>query len=175
MVAITLPDKSIRQFDKPVSVAEVAASIGPGLAKAIYNYMHGVGMDADVRTFFDFRIAKPKVPRNLITAALFSAPSFRDDLDRRLVWLGGAPSISKGSSLFLPGREEDRKIRIEPSVAEWLQSVLDETRPRGRKGAAYLTLAEAAKRYPAKSKKSNGTFIKSREWKAVREAGLLLL
>ena len=34
MVAITLPDKSVRQFDKPVSVAEVAASIGPGLAKA---------------------------------------------------------------------------------------------------------------------------------------------
>src|SRR5258706_427309 len=31
---ITLPDKSVRQFDKPVSVAEVAASIGAGLAKA---------------------------------------------------------------------------------------------------------------------------------------------
>jgi threonyl-tRNA synthetase len=34
MVAITLPDKSVRSFDKPVTVAEVAASIGPGLAKA---------------------------------------------------------------------------------------------------------------------------------------------
>lgn len=33
-VAITLPDKSVRQFDGPVSVHEVAASIGPGLAKA---------------------------------------------------------------------------------------------------------------------------------------------
>jgi len=34
MVAITLPDGSVRQFDKPVTVAQVAASIGPGLAKA---------------------------------------------------------------------------------------------------------------------------------------------
>jgi threonyl-tRNA synthetase len=34
MISITLPDKSVRQFDKPVSVAEVAASIGAGLAKA---------------------------------------------------------------------------------------------------------------------------------------------
>ena len=34
MVSITLPDGSVRQFDKPVTVAEVAASIGPGLAKA---------------------------------------------------------------------------------------------------------------------------------------------
>src|SRR5690606_26086158 len=34
MIAITLPDGSRREFDRPVTVAEVAASIGPGLAKA---------------------------------------------------------------------------------------------------------------------------------------------
>ena len=34
MINITLPDGSIRQFDAPVTVGEVAASIGPGLAKA---------------------------------------------------------------------------------------------------------------------------------------------
>ncbi len=34
MVHITLPDQSVRTFDHAVTVAEVAASIGPGLAKA---------------------------------------------------------------------------------------------------------------------------------------------
>lgn len=34
MLNITLPDGSIRQFDHPVTVGEVAASIGTGLAKA---------------------------------------------------------------------------------------------------------------------------------------------
>jgi threonyl-tRNA synthetase len=34
MPLITLPDGSTRQFDQPVTVAGVAASIGPGLAKA---------------------------------------------------------------------------------------------------------------------------------------------
>src|SRR5882724_7985190 len=34
MPAITLPDGSKREFPNPVTVAEVAASIGPGLAKA---------------------------------------------------------------------------------------------------------------------------------------------
>ena len=34
MLNITLPDGSIRQFDHPVTVGEVAASIGAGLAKA---------------------------------------------------------------------------------------------------------------------------------------------
>jgi threonyl-tRNA synthetase len=34
MVAITLPDASVRGFDAPVSGAQIAAAIGPGLAKA---------------------------------------------------------------------------------------------------------------------------------------------
>ncbi|MDQ2702920.1 MAG: threonine--tRNA ligase [Pseudomonadota bacterium] len=34
MIAITLPDGSCREFVNPVSVAEIATSIGPGLAKA---------------------------------------------------------------------------------------------------------------------------------------------
>ncbi|MEM9304316.1 MAG: threonine--tRNA ligase [Pseudomonadota bacterium] len=34
MFKVTLPDGSQREFDRPVSVAEVAADIGPGLAKA---------------------------------------------------------------------------------------------------------------------------------------------
>ena len=34
MIAITLPDGSVKEFDGPVSGAEIAAAIGPGLAKA---------------------------------------------------------------------------------------------------------------------------------------------
>ena len=34
MVAITLPDGSVREYDRPVSGGEVAADIGPGLARA---------------------------------------------------------------------------------------------------------------------------------------------
>ena len=34
MPAITLPDGSVRRFDAPVTGTEIAAAIGPGLAKA---------------------------------------------------------------------------------------------------------------------------------------------
>ena len=34
MVNITLPDGSVRSFEQPLSVFDVAASIGAGLAKA---------------------------------------------------------------------------------------------------------------------------------------------
>ena len=34
MPQITLPDGSVRAFDNPVTIADIAADIGPGLAKA---------------------------------------------------------------------------------------------------------------------------------------------
>jgi len=47
MPIITLPDGSKREFDKPVSIYEVAADIGPGLAKAtLAGRVNGQRMDA---------------------------------------------------------------------------------------------------------------------------------
>ncbi|MEO9148058.1 MAG: threonine--tRNA ligase [Burkholderiaceae bacterium] len=47
MIQITLPDGSHRDFDGPVTVAEVAASIGPGLAKAALAGKVRAANDAD--------------------------------------------------------------------------------------------------------------------------------
>jgi len=46
MISIQLPDGSQREFPAPVTVAEVAASIGPGLAKAAIAGRVGRGADA---------------------------------------------------------------------------------------------------------------------------------
>jgi radical SAM superfamily enzyme YgiQ (UPF0313 family) len=45
-------------------------ALGVGLKKAIYNYMHGIGLDADVRQWFDFPVPKTKVARHRIAKAL---------------------------------------------------------------------------------------------------------
>lgn len=50
--------------------------LGAGLRKALYNYMHGVGLDADVREWFEMPAARRRavprttVPRNLIERAI---------------------------------------------------------------------------------------------------------
>jgi hypothetical protein len=41
------------EFDDPVGTDH--DSLGAGLRKALYNYMHGVGLDADVRAWFEPR------------------------------------------------------------------------------------------------------------------------
>ena len=78
------------EFDDPVGADHDL--LGAGLRKALYNYMHGVGFDVDVRTWFDTRppagprgasrprsqrgggpvIPAPKVPPDLIARALLS-------------------------------------------------------------------------------------------------------
>ena len=48
-------------------------TLGAGLKKAIYNYMHGVGLENDVRQWFELpkgKCPKPTVPRHKIAKAL---------------------------------------------------------------------------------------------------------
>jgi len=42
----------------------------PGLKKALYNYMLGLGLEEDVRVWFDFQVPKAKVSRHLIEKSL---------------------------------------------------------------------------------------------------------
>ncbi len=44
--------------------------LGQALNKALYNYMHGIGLDEDVRAWFDDRVPKPRVGRHFIAKAL---------------------------------------------------------------------------------------------------------
>ena len=45
-------------------------ALAPGLKKALYNYMHGIGLDEDVRAWFDVHVPKPKVNKRRIETAL---------------------------------------------------------------------------------------------------------
>jgi hypothetical protein len=55
-------------FDDPTGTDHDA--LGFGLRKAVYNFMHGIGLEADVREWFDVETPKAKVPRRLISSAI---------------------------------------------------------------------------------------------------------
>ena len=52
------------------------AALGVGLNKALYNYMHGIGLEEDVRNWFAMPVPRSKVPRHAIVRAL-EAPATR--------------------------------------------------------------------------------------------------
>jgi hypothetical protein len=73
MIEITLPDGSKRPFDHPVSVQDVAASIGAGLAKAtLAGKVDGKLVDASFRssTTPACRSSLTRVPRRWISCAI---------------------------------------------------------------------------------------------------------
>ncbi|ART48926.1 B12-binding domain-containing radical SAM protein [Acidovorax carolinensis] len=55
-------------FHDPTGVDHDA--LGGALKKAIYNYMHGIGLEEDVRSWFPFKVPKTTVQRNRIERAL---------------------------------------------------------------------------------------------------------
>lgn len=60
--------KNDLEFVDPTGVDHDA--LGQGLAKALYNYMHGVGLDADVRIWFDVCVPRTTVKQRFIARAL---------------------------------------------------------------------------------------------------------
>ncbi|RTL40937.1 MAG: radical SAM proteinB12-binding domain-containing radical SAM protein [Burkholderiales bacterium] len=44
--------------------------LGQGLKKGLYNFMHGIGIDSDIRSWFPVRVPKTTVPRRFIERAL---------------------------------------------------------------------------------------------------------
>ncbi|RQW22337.1 radical SAM protein [Rhodobacteraceae bacterium CH30] len=46
------------------------ALMGEALTKALYNYMHGIGLDWEVRRWFGVRVPKTRVPKHFVARAL---------------------------------------------------------------------------------------------------------
>ena len=43
---------------------------GAALTKALYNYMHGIGLDHDVRNWFNDEVPRTRVPKSFVARAL---------------------------------------------------------------------------------------------------------
>jgi radical SAM superfamily enzyme YgiQ (UPF0313 family) len=65
--AITFAKNDIA-FTDPTGVNHDA--LGRSLSTALYNYMHGVGLERDVREWFDGRVPRTTVPKRFIARAL---------------------------------------------------------------------------------------------------------
>ena len=100
MPAITLPDGSRREFDKPVTVQEVAASIGPGLAKAaLAGKLNGAVVDSSCLIESDAQLA-------IITA--------RDDEALELVRHDAAHVMAQAVQELYPGTQ----VTIGPAIED---------------------------------------------------------
>jgi hypothetical protein len=64
-------------------------------------------------------------------------------------------------------------VAVSRPVAEWLADLIEAATPRGRRGAPYPVLGEAAASYPGRE--SFEAWRRGRAWGRVRRAGLLII
>jgi hypothetical protein len=154
-------------------------AFGPGLAKSLYNYLHGVALDEPLSFWFDFKTPRTTVPRQLIQQAL-QAPDKPDFAKQnlRLFWLGNAPELrllegKKGGRAVLTCYEqaEDFEVKTSPAVGQWLHQLLTQL---SQDYDTKVLVKDAATTFPA-GEGSFEQFLISPAWQLLREKGLLIL
>ena len=161
-------------------------TFGPGLAKSLYNFMHGVALREPLSFWFDFKTPRATVPRQLIGQAL-QAPEKPDAAqpNRRLFWLGNPPELElrttgggspkdKGTTraiLTCYEQAEDFEVKTTALIGPWLHQLLL------RLSTDYDTkvlLKEAAATFPPGAGNWED-FLQSPAWQLLRAKGLLLV
>jgi hypothetical protein len=157
---------------------------GPGLSKAIYNYMHGIGLDEPLQFWFDFKVPRTTVLRQLIAQAI-SAPGKADEEKKnlRVFWLGNDPEASQntytkkgrnGSRAVLTfyQKAEDFQLKTSPAIGQWLRQALSQLH---HDYETKILLKDLEASFPADAGMPFSQFMVSPEWLLLREKGLLLL
>jgi hypothetical protein len=155
-----------------------------GLAKAMFNYMHGVFFEEPVNYWFSFRTPRTTLPPNLITRAL-NAPVKSDLLkpNSRVLWLGSLPQVQyytenkKGKTRLMAlitfyNKTEDMEINLPEEQAHWLMEIFPNLMTES---ATPMLLKELMQSFPATASHTFESFIGQTAWKTLRSTGLVLM
>jgi len=156
----------------------------PGLRKAVYNFMYGIGMEYRISEWFDLKVPPVSVKKNAVEQAVSEAlvPD-RDRVSSRVLWLGGLPEritsgrtgrTGKGAKAGLVFVEKDGAFTLSPDpvTVQWLEALL----PRlTADNATLLTFAEMQQDYEKHVHKDFSAFLRSAAWRTLREQGMLLI
>jgi len=69
------------------------ALFSDGLKKSLFNFMHGIGFDMPLHSWFDFKTPRTLIPRNYIERCLDTPDFSEENTQKRFVWIGPNPKI----------------------------------------------------------------------------------
>ncbi len=156
---------------------EAPTWLGEGLRRSLLNYLERRGLDLDVRQWFDDEVPRPHVPHTWLRRVLTKRPiDDHSDLERRVVWVGGAVAckqIGKKATVTITGSRQDHSISLREPEARWLERVIRDATPQ-QAFQTYPHMREAGNSFPGMLSDFN-IFLRSPSWKKIRDAGLVLV
>ncbi len=159
------------------------ALFSDGLKKSLFNYMHGIGFDMPLHSWFDFKTPRTLIPRNYIERCLDSTDFSNEKEQKRFVWLGPEPSIQnveskkKGkaiqkSVLQFNTLSETLTLSCSNTVGNWIYSFLRNKEINNLKINKLETIKE---NYESNALGDFNAFYNSATFAQLRDLGLLIL
>jgi radical SAM superfamily enzyme YgiQ (UPF0313 family) len=146
-----------------------------GLRKALYNYMHGIGLDLEVQKWFDFEVPAPTVSVDLISNFLLNTAYKKTELNAYAIWIGSKIVIkklnSKESSMSVHTGSQQAEWIASTKIVNWIKYISEGCIIDSDKMILY---SEIINNFPGNEKEYN-EFTKSDTWKELRETALLLV
>ncbi|MBU3917502.1 radical SAM protein [bacterium] len=154
-----------------------------GLKKALYNYMHGIGLEYELDFWFGFKTPKSKVAVDYIKSSVKNESGHSNSGMKRVIWIGNPPvfqilqSNKKGNQvkrakLIFNNRIESFKITIDLKLGEWLFSTLSDVSIQKN---AHIIEQDLEIDFNKNNLGNYKEFLKSDIWRNLTKKGLLLI
>ena len=147
-----------------------------GLKKSLFNYMHGVGLDFSLNSWFDHTVPATLIPADLINSYL-EAPRVRAAKPSSVIyWLGGPVTYEVSVQAFhngiinIQGLQQADSIPVARDIGNWLVSFL--TRISNNQKTTYGQMME---QYEAEGFQDFTLFWFSEVMELIKKSGLVLL
>ncbi|MGE5683179.1 MAG: B12-binding domain-containing radical SAM protein [Bacillota bacterium] len=150
-----------------------------GLSKALYNYMHGIGLDWGLREWFDFKIPETTMSKDYIEKIL--AKDFSKDealkVNSRVLWMAGKPVIKqqKGEKnnyfVSIHTRSAEAVWETSSEVAGWITEIYLRS---GIDSEERLSFSQLKDQFPGGAEEFE-KFSKTEFWSELRDNILLLI
>lgn len=153
-----------------------------GLKKSLYNYMHGIGFELPLQSWFDFKIPKTTVKNDYILQCIEKLEDWDTKPSSKVVWLGALPSYvlykkgNKGKEkpmlkLLFETNKESFYFDFDEDKGKWLVHFFEKISCRNAKT---YTFSEVKQDFE-NSFKNFEIFWYSQPLLELRERGLLVL
>ncbi|MCB9257535.1 MAG: radical SAM protein [Chitinophagales bacterium] len=149
-----------------------------GLKISLFNYMHGLGLEENLQTWFQFKVPKPSISKNFILHCLSNKEEKYKHV-QHIYWIGKEPLVSKQRN----GKKEELnfefftkknsfELRFDIDTGLWLEAILTKINLASKSN---MNFDEFKQDYAAHVKTSFDKFWSSKQVQTLRSNGLLLL
>lgn len=149
-----------------------------GLSKSLFNYMHGVGLNYELKRWFSFKTPKTTVAKNYIEKSLNDSSSHAIKPSSTVVWLGSIPELhivesqqAEVAQLEFYDQKEEWQIQLPTPFAKWLVEALI----AAQVSSAALSFEKLKASYESANLGDFNQLLKTKLWQTLCSKGLLTL